>query len=234
MRRSTARWTPTSNSAQFFLTAFAYSPCISTMTDNPQRQKGRGKVIPALNIAIDSLNIVKEATSATPVNPVFGSVAILLTMIRVSSAHFEMKFPPFTHIQDTMANEQDYVDLGLSCADICKALERGMDGKSLNDLSKSVCDAINQLTMWVGLVVHIFRSSAHRSWDCRTVAEIQEKVLKRSERHGVSRFLHSRDDKDVITGWKSDLNRILHVFNVCSVYLRFAVADYSFLRLSWL
>lgn len=45
-----------------------------------------------------------------------------------------------------MANEQEYVDLGLSCADICKALDRGMDGKKLNDLSKSVCDAINQLT----------------------------------------------------------------------------------------
>ena len=45
-----------------------------------------------------------------------------------------------------MANEQDYVDLGLSCADICKALERVMDGKPLNDLSKSVCEAINQLT----------------------------------------------------------------------------------------
>ena len=45
-----------------------------------------------------------------------------------------------------MANDQDYVDLGLSCADICKALERGMDGKKLGDLSKSVCDAINQLT----------------------------------------------------------------------------------------
>ena len=51
-----------------------------------------------------------------------------------------------THNQDTMANEQDYIDLGLSCADICKALERGMSGKSLNDVSKSVCDAINQLT----------------------------------------------------------------------------------------
>ena len=44
-----------------------------------------------------------------------------------------------------MANEQDYVDLGLSCADICKALERGIDGKSMDDLSKPVCDAINQL-----------------------------------------------------------------------------------------
>ena len=45
-----------------------------------------------------------------------------------------------------MVNEQDYVELGLSCADICRALERGMNGKKLNDLSKSVCDAINQLT----------------------------------------------------------------------------------------
>ena len=45
-----------------------------------------------------------------------------------------------------MVNDQDYVDLGLSCADICRALERGMGEKKLNDLSGSVCDAINQLT----------------------------------------------------------------------------------------
>ena len=52
----------------------------------------------------------------------------------------------FTHNQDMMANEQDYVELGLACADICRALDRGMNGKKLDDLSKSVCDAINQLT----------------------------------------------------------------------------------------
>ena len=45
-----------------------------------------------------------------------------------------------------MVNDQDYVELGLSCAAICGALERGMNGKKLNDLSQSVCDAINQLT----------------------------------------------------------------------------------------
>ena len=54
------------------------------MTDKPRRQSGR-KAIPALNMAIDALNVLKEATSATPVNPVFGSVALLLTMIRVST-----------------------------------------------------------------------------------------------------------------------------------------------------
>ena len=60
------------------------------MTDNLQRQnlKGRGRVIPALNMAIDGLNIAKGATSTTPVNPVFGSVAILLTMIRVNPLPF--------------------------------------------------------------------------------------------------------------------------------------------------
>ena len=45
-----------------------------------------------------------------------------------------------------MVNERDYVNLGLSCADICKALKRGMGEKKLEDLSKPVRDAINQLT----------------------------------------------------------------------------------------
>ena len=66
-----------------------------------------------------------------------------------------MRRSRLTGSQDTMANEQDYVDLGLSCADICKALERGMGGKTMDDLSQSVCDAINQLTTWVQLAIHI-------------------------------------------------------------------------------
>jgi len=44
-----------------------------------------------------------------------------------------------------MINEQEYVELGLSCADICRVLDRGLEGKSLDDLSRSVCEAINQL-----------------------------------------------------------------------------------------
>jgi len=53
-----------------------------------------------------------------------------------------------------MANSADYVELGLACADVCKALDRGMNGKGLNDLSQSVREAINQLTMWVKRAVH--------------------------------------------------------------------------------
>ena len=45
-----------------------------------------------------------------------------------------------------MANQLDYVELGLFCAKICGALDRGMNGKRLEELSLSVADAINQLT----------------------------------------------------------------------------------------
>jgi len=45
-----------------------------------------------------------------------------------------------------MINALDYVELRLFCSDICRALDRGIDGKKLEDLSLSVCDAINQLT----------------------------------------------------------------------------------------
>ena len=48
-----------------------------------------------------------------------------------------------------MANKVDYVELGLACADVCGALDRGMNGKKLDDLSQSVRNAINQLTTWV-------------------------------------------------------------------------------------
>ena len=88
MRRATTKWAPTFIRVRVLphsLTTPSCSPCISIMTDSPRQQKGRGRVVPALDMAIASLNIAKEATSTTPVNPVFGSVAILLTMIRVSS-----------------------------------------------------------------------------------------------------------------------------------------------------
>ena len=57
-----------------------------------------------------------------------------------------MRCLKFTRNQDSMANELDYVELGLSCADICKALDRRMNGRRLDEFSQSMRDAINQLT----------------------------------------------------------------------------------------
>ena len=58
------------------------------MPDNSQLPKSRGRGIAALNMAIDALNLAKEASNSTPANPVFGPVALLITMIRVSSFLF--------------------------------------------------------------------------------------------------------------------------------------------------
>ena len=47
--------------------------------------------------------------------------------------------------------------------------------------------------------------------------EIQRKVIEQGERNVVSRFIHSENDKEAITTWKLNLDKILHVFNVRSV-----------------
>ena len=57
-----------------------------------------------------------------------------------------MKYSRLTPVQDSMANKLDYVELGLECADICRVLDRGLNGRKLDELGRSVCDAINQLT----------------------------------------------------------------------------------------
>lgn len=44
-----------------------------------------------------------------------------------------------------MGNRDDYVDLGLSCAEVCRKLDRGLKGMDSEDLSGTAVEAINQL-----------------------------------------------------------------------------------------
>ena len=53
-----------------------------------------------------------------------------------------------------MSNELDYTDLGLSYADVCGALGRGINGRQLEELSPSVLGAIEQLITCVKLAMH--------------------------------------------------------------------------------
>ena len=46
-----------------------------------------------------------------------------------------------------MINKAGYVELGLSCADICKVLDQVANGERENRPSPSVFRAIEQLTM---------------------------------------------------------------------------------------
>jgi len=45
-----------------------------------------------------------------------------------------------------MINREDYVELGLTCIDVCAALDRGLNGKRFNDFDNSIREAIEQLT----------------------------------------------------------------------------------------
>ena len=59
-------------------------------TKSSQRQKRQENVLSSLNVAIDFLNLAKDSCgSVPPAQAVFGSVSILLTMIRV-------RFPLFS------------------------------------------------------------------------------------------------------------------------------------------
>jgi len=98
-----------------------------------------------LNAAIEALDLAKTS-SIPPAKAVIESATILLTTIRVCSSSSATIYPKFTPSQDSMIDEVDYVELGLSCADVCRTLERGTNGKKQDELSPSVHDTINQLT----------------------------------------------------------------------------------------
>ena len=57
-----------------------------------------------------------------------------------------MDYSRFTYNQDSMVNKIDYVELGLACADVCGALDRGMNGRRIDELNQPVFEAIGRLT----------------------------------------------------------------------------------------
>ena len=112
----------------------------------PQSPDGQDHWTPTLSVAIEGFNLAKEVMNITPAKAAFGSVAIILAMIRVLSSLPQSFVSKLKDVQDSMLNEKDYVELGIACADVCIALSRGMKGRSLADLNESVLKAIAQLT----------------------------------------------------------------------------------------
>ena len=53
------------------------------MEDRSHRPKGRDEAISSLSAVIEAINLAKEISSITPAKAVFGSVSVLLTMIKV-------------------------------------------------------------------------------------------------------------------------------------------------------
>jgi hypothetical protein len=48
--------------------------------------------------------------------------------------------------KDTMANYQDYVDLGQNCGNVCQVLHQRLEGKRPDELNEAAFDAIGDLT----------------------------------------------------------------------------------------
>ncbi|KAF9791096.1 hypothetical protein BJ322DRAFT_425458 [Thelephora terrestris] len=148
----------------------------STMASKSQRQKGHDGVPSRLDVAIQLLSGAKDACGAAPAQIVLGSAYVLLAAIK-----------------DNVGNKQAFIDLGLFCAKVCGALNRGLNGEKPHELNESAHEAIGKLR--------------------ETLAEIQSKVTKKGKQNWASRFLTAKGDKDAIASWKRDLVMVLHVFN---------------------
>lgn len=111
----------------------------------PQRPKGREDAILALNAATKALDLAENSSSIMPVKAAFVSVNALLTMMKVCFLLSSTIYSRLTSGKESMAGDLDYVELGLFCAGVCRALDRGTSGKKPDELSQSVYDAINLL-----------------------------------------------------------------------------------------
>ena len=60
------------------------------------------------------------------------------------------------------------------------------------------------------------------------MAEIQRNIIKRGKRNAISQCFHKKNDSKAIAGWRLDLDRILHVFNVRSVTFGWPSLTFSF------
>jgi hypothetical protein len=114
------------------------------MEPHSQRRK-RPNDVP-LNEAIGALDLVKNMTTVEAAGDVLNSASVLLTTTRVGFVplHAGRRLIDVSCVQDSMANEEEYVELALACADVCQTLHRGI-GRSGDQLNQPTLRAIEQL-----------------------------------------------------------------------------------------
>lgn len=132
--------------AVFVPHSFPRPPLVSTMDPKPQRLEGQDGVRSVLSAAIKGLDFAEQFISVEPAKVVCAIVRELLVMIDVRFFSVQVAWLLANCAQGSMANKMDCVNLGLACANVCKVLERGMSGRRANEFSRSVFEAIEQLT----------------------------------------------------------------------------------------
>ena len=116
------------------------------MDATSQRRNRRESNPSTLNAAIEALNSAKEGTSVKPAKVIFGSVGVLLAMIRVGFPSVRAGRPLANVNRTRGLRDPDYVEPGLACVNVCRALDRGMNGQQADQFNQSVFEAIEQLT----------------------------------------------------------------------------------------
>lgn len=114
-----------------------------------------------------------------------------------------------------MIDEVDCVELGLSCADVCRVLYQGMKEAGVDQPNSPALGAIEQLTRRVALTAHT-PPDLLRVINRRTVAEIQKHIIKRGKRSVLTRPLRAKDYEEAITAWRLELDKIRRIFEVRS------------------
>ena len=77
------------------------------MDADSRRQKRQDDALSMLNVAVEAMNLAKEISSVTPAKARFGSVGVLLTMIRVRFPPPPMSdFPLQAHMQPGLDGKQ--------------------------------------------------------------------------------------------------------------------------------
>jgi len=117
-----------------------------------------------------------------------------------------------------MADKPEWVEIGLTCADVCGALERGTSGKGPEDLSEIMHWTIKRLMAWVKPAMHGLDSSLTHTFYRRVVMKIQKKASELQDQSVISWFFRAEsvDDPSMVAGWKSELANLLNLFNVRS------------------
>ena len=114
------------------------------MANKSQPLETLNGALSSLNGAIDILDLAKDTTSIISARDAFGSCSIVLTTIMVCFSGVSLLIIDL-YIQDSMAKEADCVELGPTCAEVCLALERGINGRRQGHLNRLVLEAIERL-----------------------------------------------------------------------------------------
>ena len=113
---------------------------------SPKWPKGHNVILSTLNVVIQGSNLVKDAGGTPPVQALGPASTIPATSLVYFPLLLKLNFR-LVFIQHTMANDQNYIELGQACTDACHALYWELKGRQLNALNQPVLHAIRGLTI---------------------------------------------------------------------------------------